>query len=200
LKFPYFKKEEIKNLVLILDDDRKSLVSMRSLALETGFTVFSTSKIKKAWKAYELYKPKVLIIENFLNGSLNGLEFIENAKNLERDLKVLLVTKDSTEKTAIRALKLGINDYFIKPFDNKELIFKLKQIKLDFEFEFKVQNSLSCLSNREKEVFDLTLKGMKMKEASMNLFLTINTVKAHLKSIYKKLGVKSKTEMILKYK
>ena len=53
------------------------------------------------------------------------------------------------------------------------------------------------LSEREREVVDLLVKGQTNKDIAQALFLSVRTVEAHLRSIYAKLGVRSRTEAVL---
>ena len=58
---------------------------------------------------------------------------------------------------------------------------------------------MNVLTNREQQVFDLLVEGMKMEDIAKKLEITRNTVKYFTKRIYKKLGVKSKPELIIRY-
>lgn len=53
------------------------------------------------------------------------------------------------------------------------------------------------LSNRESEVAELVSKGLSNKEVASQLFVTEKTVKFHLTNIYKKMGVKSRAQLIV---
>lgn len=52
------------------------------------------------------------------------------------------------------------------------------------------------ISNREREIMDLILKGKSNKEIEDMLFISYNTVKNHIYNLYQKLGVKSRGQMI----
>ncbi len=54
-------------------------------------------------------------------------------------------------------------------------------------------SELDCLTEREREVFDLLAKGMTNKEIADVLVITTNTVKRHLKAIFEKLGVHTRS-------
>jgi NarL family two-component system response regulator LiaR len=55
------------------------------------------------------------------------------------------------------------------------------------------------LTNREKTVLKLLSGGLQYKEIASKLFISIETVKCHVKKIYFKLNVNNRTEAILKY-
>ena len=58
---------------------------------------------------------------------------------------------------------------------------------------------MNDLTNRERQVFDLLAEGLKTEDIAEKLSITKNTVKYFTKRIYKKLGVKSKPELIIWY-
>lgn len=55
---------------------------------------------------------------------------------------------------------------------------------------------LSVLSQREKEIFEVLLKGVSYKEIANQHFISVNTVKTHTKNIYSKLGIKNRIELL----
>lgn len=55
---------------------------------------------------------------------------------------------------------------------------------------------LESLSKREKEILQVLLKGLSYKEIGDQLFISVNTVKTHTKSIYSKLGFKNRIELL----
>lgn len=60
-----------------------------------------------------------------------------------------------------------------------------------------MQNLVSTLSEREKEVFDLLLTGAKSREIAGLLCVALQTVKYHITNIYAKLGVTSRAEAVI---
>ena len=58
---------------------------------------------------------------------------------------------------------------------------------------------MNSLTNRERQVFNLLVEGLKTKDLASKLSITQNTVKYFVKRIYKKLNVKSKSELIIRY-
>ena len=58
---------------------------------------------------------------------------------------------------------------------------------------------LSVISEREAAVLNLVIRGEKNTLIAEHLFISVNTVKNHLKNIYKKMGVSSRAEAVAKY-
>jgi DNA-binding CsgD family transcriptional regulator len=57
----------------------------------------------------------------------------------------------------------------------------------------------NTLTRREKQVIEELSKGLAYKEIAVNIFISRETVKQHLKNIYRKMGVRNRTEATLKY-
>ena len=57
----------------------------------------------------------------------------------------------------------------------------------------RASSELSVLTEREREVFDQLAQGLTNKEIAENLFITTNTVKRHIKAIFEKLGVHTRS-------
>ena len=67
----------------------------------------------------------------------------------------------------------------------------------DDDSELKFQKKIEVLSDREKEVLELVLKGLPSKLICGELFISNNTLKSHIQSIYTKLNVHSRSELFL---
>jgi len=65
--------------------------------------------------------------------------------------------------------------------------------------DFSGMNAVMTLTRREKEVFYMLLEGMKAKEIASKASVSIWGANYFIKQIYRKLGVNSKTELILQY-
>jgi DNA-binding CsgD family transcriptional regulator/streptogramin lyase len=76
---------------------------------------------------------------------------------------------------------------------------KYQEIKIKSEEEFKRTADKYKLSNREREILALVLKGKSNKDIEDKLFIADNTVKAHIYNIYRKVGVKNRLELINKF-
>lgn len=63
-----------------------------------------------------------------------------------------------------------------------------------------IENRSKPLSRREQEIFNALLTGVSNKEISEKYFISINTVKTHIKKIYFKMGLKNRVELMNKYR
>jgi len=109
---------------------------------------------------------------------------------------------------ALRAGALGYLDSNTSFLQIKEVIFQVAAggafmspavaRKITDYFRLKEQPELFALTNREKEIVTFLTEGFSYKMIALNLGLSLDTVRFHLRNIYKKLQVKSKAEVISK--
>lgn len=127
---------------------------------------------------------------------LNGFDIIQNVRSNLFFPKFIFVT--AYNQYAIRAIKKEAFDFLLKPVDIEELKETLNR------FQQKRNNDLSIfdnklnkkLSNREKEVLSLLLKGLTSKEIAKKLYLSKSTIDTHRRNILDKTGIKSTAELI----
>jgi two-component system chemotaxis response regulator CheY len=60
--------------------------------------------------------------------NMNGLEFVKKVRAVNKKIPIIMVTTEGGKKEVIMALKAGVNNYIVKPFDKKTLKEKLEAI------------------------------------------------------------------------
>jgi signal transduction histidine kinase len=100
--------------ILILEDDEGIAVLQRRSLARTGFNVEWTARTDEARARIERGGVDLLLLDNRLEGGVDGLEFYRQLKEAGLDLPVILVTGFSDDATAIRALRQGVLDYVTK--------------------------------------------------------------------------------------
>lgn len=82
---------------------------------------------------------------------------------------------------------------------NVETVDGISDNKIEDDKEKKIKN-VSTLTQREFEMFHLLVEGYTLKECSAQLSIKYSTANTHMTSIYKKLEVNTKAELIIKYR
>ena len=110
--------------VLLVDDEVSILASIGMYLEDMGYRVSSASSGEEA---IELMDRTIfdLIITDLVMGSVDGLQVVQRAKHL--DQMVVVLTGYSAVHFAIDALRLGADDYILKPCDPQELEFRLRR-------------------------------------------------------------------------
>ncbi len=107
--------------VLIADDDRSIRTVLTQALGRAGYQVRSTSNAATLWRWVEDGEGD-LVITDVVMPDENGLDLIPRIKRLRPDLRVIVMSAQSTLMTAVKAAQRGAFEYLPKPFDLKELL------------------------------------------------------------------------------
>ena len=132
------------------------------------------------------------------------LKAIRNNKNIKY-IPVIMITAVSEDQKMVSGLKIGADDYIVKPFILPNLLARIEAVlrRAQWQKEAKPEMSLNkdvnidALTPKEKEVLALVAKGASNQEIADKLFVRDVTVKTHLNSIFKKLKVTNRTQAVL---
>ena len=105
--------------------------------------------------------------------------------------------------TSVKAMKLGAEDFLTKPVSKEELVAAIEravshaQIRLEQHHRVvKLHELISSLTKREKQVFELVVRGKMNKQIAFDLGTTERTVKAHRQKVMEKFNARSVTELV----
>ena len=107
--------------VLIADDDRSIRTVLTQALGRSGYQVRSTSNAATLWRWVEDGEGD-LVITDVVMPDENGLDLIPRIKRVRPDLRVVVMSAQSTLMTAVKAAQRGAFEYLPKPFDLKELL------------------------------------------------------------------------------
>ena len=152
----------------------------------------------------------VVLMDIHLPGK-SGIECISELKSLCPDTQFLIFTSYEDSESVFNALKAGATGYLTKTTQPSKILDALVDIhkggspmssniarKIVSSFSSDNNTELQKLSQREKEILDLLTKGLRYKEIADKLFLSTETVRTHIRNIYEKLQVNSRTDAINK--
>ena len=109
----------MKKTLLIVDDDRGIRESLKWVFKGTHDIVLAKDG-REALHAIERNPPDLILLDILLP-DINGLEILKTIKEQDNRLPVIMITATKTVKNAVEAMKLGADDYIVKPFDLEEL-------------------------------------------------------------------------------
>jgi two-component system response regulator DegU len=205
--------------IFLIDDHtlfRKSLVSMLNTYHDIQVIGDTSNGYEGIAKVKEL-EPDIVIIDISLQG-ISGFDVAKAISENSALTKIIFLTASENEDDVVQASILGAKGYFIKninpdyfinslrdinnggnrisPDIAGNIFYKLKDGKVNFHNKSILQSNL--LSERELEVLGKLRDGSNNKEIARSLFISENTVKNHLKSIFSKLGVENRTQAVAK--
>ena len=118
-----------------------------------------------------------------------------------------MLTAVSEDQKVVSGLKIGADDYIVKPFILPNLLARIEAVlrRSNWQIEKSPKQektlnkdvNIDALTPKEKEVLGLLAKGVTNNEIADKLSVSIVTVKTHLNSIFKKLKVENRTQAVL---
>ena len=154
----------------------------------------------RALAVYRQNRPDVVLMDLRLPG-MGGVEAIIAIRKEFPDARVIVLTTFDMDEDIFRAIQSGAKSYLLKDTPVDELAAMIRAVHAGKEvLPNKVAERLAArrqradLSHRELEVLRLLTKGRSNKEMAASLFVSEDTIKAHLKSLFSKLKVKDRTE------
>jgi len=117
------------NSVILVDDDEAILDSLRTGLSLHGYRCETASSGKSALELIDNTFFDVMITDFNMPG-MNGLELTKRVKELKPDMKVIIITGFAHNFSYDDAIAMGVSDLLEKPFGLKELIGKMKDIKI----------------------------------------------------------------------
>jgi FixJ family two-component response regulator len=134
---------------------------------------------------------------------MTGLELQQELIKHHFDLPIIFLSGHADVSSSTQAFKAGAFDFFEKPFDN-DLLFKRIQEAIIFDSSVYEQRCLKCkmqysyqtLTQREKDVFCLIVKGYSNKEIALLLQISPRTIESHRAHLMEKMKAENLTDLI----
>lgn len=112
--------KDISNRLLIIDDDQLVLRSFKAILEKEGYVVITANSGKKAIELISNERFN-LILTDLMMVDVGGIDVLKEAKKVDPDAVVVIVTGFESMETALEAMRHGAYDYLIKPCDEYDL-------------------------------------------------------------------------------
>jgi len=200
--------------VAIIEDNPQYRQTL-SIILQLDETLKLIHKLNNCNDMIKLFaeeKPDVVIMDIDLPG-ISGIQAVWELRSRWPEIKVLMLTVFEDEEKIFNAIKAGANGYMLKKDSPQKIIESIqtvskgesamnsliasKVLEYFYTSQKKTASSLdkTNLTQREKEVLQLLVKGFSYKQIAATCFITVQTLNSHIKSIYQKLNVHSRAEL-----
>ncbi len=190
--------------VLLVDDNSKYLKdALPFYGYEVTVALDGVQALKEL--ANESNKFDIVLLDVMMP-NMNGWDTLKSIRKNEKTkhLPVIMLTAVNEDQKMVTGLKIGADDYIVKPFVLPNLLARMeavlrrsirqKEISQDV---IQTQVPIDLLTSKEKEVLQMVAKGESNKQIADKMFVKEVTVKTHLNSIFKKLKVANRTQAVL---
>jgi DNA-binding NarL/FixJ family response regulator len=201
---------------VVIIEDQKEIREMLSVLIKgsDGF-IFADAfeSAEDAIKNIPVLNPDVALVDIHLPKT-SGIDCVASLKLLCPHTQFIMCTSLEDSETIFNALKAGANGYIVKSTPPSKLLEAISEVHQggspmssqiarkvvgSFQQSTSPQNTVfQTLSKREQEILSLLSKGFRYKEIAQRLFVSIETIRTHVRNIYEKLQVNSRTEALNK--
>jgi DNA-binding NarL/FixJ family response regulator len=197
------KLKKISSIRVMLVDDhpafRKGMAAL--ITSEPGLEVVAqTGDGREALELYRAKKPDVVLMDLRLPG-MGGVEAILAIRKEFPEARVIVLTTFDTDEDIYRAMQSGAKSFLLKDTPEDELAATIRAVHAGEKVlpekmakRLADRQQRANLSEREMDVLQFLIKGRSNKEIASSLFVSEDTVKAHLKTLFAKLHVQDRTE------
>lgn len=113
--------------VVIIDDDRNILELTSLILSKNGFQPFVASRANEGFELVSRHSPAVVLLD-YMMPEIDGLSALRRIKSSFPDTCVVILTGKGSEEVAVELMKNGASEYILKPFNNRNLVERLKNV------------------------------------------------------------------------
>jgi RNA polymerase sigma factor (sigma-70 family) len=193
----------LPGLVHVIDDDASFRTAIERRLKLAGYDVETYSSAQQLLDHLpDVERPGCILLDVQMPG-LSGLDL--QSRLIERGsiLPIIFVTGYADTPATVRAIKAGAEDFLTKPASSAQLIDAIERAMTRYESARRQRNELNSfrglvatLTPRERQVFNLIVRGKINKQIAHELGTTERTVKAHRHQVMEKMQVHSLAELV----
>jgi FixJ family two-component response regulator len=186
-----------EQIVYVVDDDDAVRDSIYELACSVGLTAKGYAGAQE-FLAELMPEQAGCLILDIRMAKMSGLALQKALNEQGASIPIIFITAYGDVPTAVEAMKAGAIDFIQKPYRDQQLLDSINNA-LNYDLEKRAHSSglaqleegLSALTNREKEVMVLMMSGAATKRVADELAISPRTVEIHRQRVLHKLGLRS---------
>lgn len=200
---------------VVIVEDQPDVLSALTEALSLNPEIWITETFGTAEDFVEKLPqtPAEVVLMDISLPGMSGLQAVAACKSRFPQIQFMMWTAHDDDDHVFEALCAGATGYLLKKSPLPAIvqaIFDIHQggspmspaiarkVISSFQNQSVAQAEMQRLSNREREILKLVADGMKYREIADALFISLETVRTHVRHIYEKLHVESRSEMLKK--
>lgn len=193
-----------KQTVFIVDDDAAVRDSIEELVESVGLQAEGYPSARAFLDAFQPQRPGCLVLDVRM-AEMSGLVLQERLNEVGANIPIIVLTGHGDVPTAVRAMKAGAVDFLQKPYREQALLDSINAaLALDGAHRRSssaaddLEERLTALTEREREVLNQILSGSTSKEIARALAISPRTAEAHRRNLLRKLGIGSVKKLVLR--
>lgn len=200
------RKEQQGTLIRIVDDDASTRRALGFMLQIEGYSTRVYGNGKSFLDQDDTTIPGCLILDVRMP-QITGLQLQREILRRNIKLPIVFVTGYADVDVAVESMRRGAVDFLIKPVDSEKLLHAIqwalhadhlqRHPSINLHSQESLENSLSQLTQRERDVVRLFASGLNNQQVAARLGISERTVEGHRLRIYKKLAVHSDDELML---
>ena len=212
---PHSDSKEKKITIAIIEDNKKVRDSVvQYLSMHSDMHILRTFGSAESYfdhfDEFPEFKSQVLLLDIGLPGQ-TGLDAITYILKLQPDLDIIMLTTYEENKI-LKAMAAGAVAYISKRAPLESIVEAIRVVNKGGSYMspmiarelFNVmvrdtRNSVEIVTTRQREILELLVERKSYSQIATHLFISVDTVKSHIKKLYKTLNVNSKNEAIALY-
>jgi FixJ family two-component response regulator len=193
----------LPGFVHVIDDDDSYRTAVERRLKWAGYDVETYSSAQQLLDRLPAADAPGCILLDVLMPGLSGLELQNRLIERGSILPIIFVTGYADAPTIVQAIKAGAEDFLTKPASSQQLIDAIERAMARYGTALHQRSKFNCLlrlvatlTPRERQVFNLVVRGKINKQIALELGTTERTVKAHRHQVMEKMQVDSLAELV----
>ena len=193
----------MSRLVYVVDDDASFRTAIERRLKLAGFEVVTYASALDLLECLPKDEQPGCILLDVQIPGLSGPELQSRLRERGSSLPIVFLTGHADTPTTVRAIKAGAEDFLTKPVSSAQLIDAIERALASHSQARSLRSKLNglrvlldLLTPRERQVFDLIVRGKINKQIAYDLGTTERTIKAHRHQVMEKMQARSLAELV----
>jgi len=199
--------------VLIYEDNSQLRASIEKLITFSNEFLLLNSfpNVIDVVKQVNDLKPDVILMDIDMPGGINGIDAVQKIRAFNQEVQIIMLTVFDDNKTVLEAISSGASGYLLKKNISEKLYDAMKEVLsggapmspnvarmviASMQKKRQDDENIYQLTPREKEILVALSEGASYKAMAAQFFISLDTVRSHIKNIYQKMQVHNQLEAV----